>query len=184
MQGMILLDLGELKKKPIHEFERKLTEQFTALKVITGYEFDNQKLLLSYLGDWFSMSIRRNGCKLCSVEHNRLKSEYGSNVDSGKVFTLSLWDYHGTRSVFDIEFTVKSYYEPIPNDVLRKIEVELSNYSNGLIHCSDCDDLIKQTEIAGHHFAGSYCLDCWSGNKGMYKGKGGWWEVEKNETYE
>lgn len=47
MQGLILMGINEFSTTPICMFEKSLNEKFVALKVITGYSYDNRKLLVS-----------------------------------------------------------------------------------------------------------------------------------------
>jgi hypothetical protein len=71
-------------------------------------------------------------------------------------------------------------FEIEPNDYpsdefISWIEDTTSNYLKGLISCSDCGKMIKQSDIAGRYFAGIYCKDCWNKT---------WAKIAERETYD
>lgn len=184
MQSVIVIDYRDFEKTPIKEFERPLKEKFIALKVITGYNFDDGKLILSNLyGDWFSISIYRTGAVNGSIRHKELQKKFGDNVKLNYVYDISMWDYKGTTGLYNSEFVVESYDSFIPKDTIKQMIKLMEDYTKGIIPCSDCGNEIKLTEVSGSYFAGRYCKDCWLGNKGKHKDVGGWQKVESQETY-
>ena len=185
MEGMIIISRRELETLPIWEFEKPMKEKFIALKVITGYQFDNTKLLIKSGRDWFSLSIyRESGIGHHSIKHKELQKAFGTRVDLNKVYTITLWDYRGMEGLYVGEIVIESYDKPIPSTVVRDVEDTMELYSQGKITCADCGRIIERSEIAGHFFAGVYCDPCWLGRRGEHKGEGGRQAVEARETYE
>lgn len=185
MRGMIAIPLKALETLPVREFGKPMKEKFIALKVITGYEFDDAKLLITSEGDWFSLSVHREcGIGLQSIKHKELQKAFGARVDLNKVYKITLWDYRGVEGLYADEFVIESYDKPIPPTIARNVKDVMNLYSRGKILCADCERIIARSEIAGHFFAGVYCAACWLGRTGKHKGEGGWQAVEARETYE
>jgi len=185
MEGMIIISSRELETLPVWEFEKPMKEKFIALKVITGYQFDNTKLLISSGRDWFSLFVHReSGIGYGSIRHKELQKAFGAHVDLNKVYDITLWDYRGTEGLYSSDFVIEDYKKPIPPTIVHDVEATMELYSQGKITCADCGRIIDRSEIAGHFFAGVYCDPCWLGRTGKHKGKGGWQAVEACETYE
>lgn len=185
MKGSIIITENDLRSLPIFEFERPLDEKFVALKVITGYDYDDKHLLLDYGHHLFALHLGRTNAKRGSIAHDNFKAKFGTNVDLDKVYEVQVWDHNGNCSIHYATFRIYDWNQPIPQDYLKLFFDELDIYVNGNIRCSDCDKIIKRdTEIAGHYFAGRYCQQCWDGQTGQHKDKGGWSVVAERETYE
>lgn len=184
MKGMIAIPLKALETLPIREFEKPMKEKFIALKVITGYEFDDAKLLITSGGGWFSLSVHREcGIGLQSIKHKELQKAFGARVDLNKVYKITLWDYRGIEGLYAGEFVIESYDKSIPSTIVRDVKDAMELYSQGKITCADCRQTINRSEIAGRFFDTVYCAPCWLGKTGKYKGEGGWQAIEARETY-
>ena len=112
--------------------------------------------------------------------------KFGSKIDKfgSIVYKICLWDQTGTIAVgADCYFVVDSFEECIPKDIIDYLAKRMEMYSSGKIECSDCREEINISDVAGRYFAGSYCWKCWTGKQGKHKDKGGWCEVERNESY-
>lgn len=112
-----------------------------------------------------------------------MKKKFGDNVDVNKVYEISFWDYRGIESVYNEEFIIEDYKMSIPKQTTDRIRKILDEYSRGEINCSGCTKKIKRDDIAGHFYAASFCINCWLGKTGKYKGEGGWQAREKRESY-
>lgn len=189
MQGAIIIDYGEMGKLPIHELEKPLSEKFIALKVITGYGFDNTCARISDIfGNEYAFSLDRDRSKHGSIRYKELMKRFpdkvrGQTIDTHKVFYFHLWDYTGHRSLYTRIFWVDDYKKPIPDDVRMEYEAVMDKYSKGLMSCSDCGHEISNS-IKNQYFASRYCDDCWLGKTGKHKDQGGWKKVEANESYD
>lgn len=186
MKGLLIVSLSELRKLPITVYANEFEEKRIALKVITGYQFDNGVLAISNsYGDLYRFSVDKPNPKEGSLLYESFKELFGKDFQPRMVYTISVWDASGNNSIFyDKPFLVKSYNDPIPSEIVDKIDQLISDYSRGIFYCSDCGKPIKKEDIGGRFFAGRYCKDCWVGNTGTYKGKGGWKKRESEENYE
>lgn len=109
---------------------------------------------------------------------NQLGDEFQFGIYDGPLeykrrrYKLSVWDRSGRTSVFS---------KLIPED-LKDRENFISNlfditkdYTNGIIHCSDCDEIAKYTDVYKHkYFTGIYCDNCWNSK---------WKAIEAKENY-
>lgn len=183
MYGILVVDYLEFARLPIWEYERPMKEKSIALKVITGYQFDDQKLMVSsIMGNLYSLTITRESCQYGSFRHKKLQKHFGEQVDIGKTYSLHLWNITGGISLYGTTFTVKEYSDSIPTEVVQNVHRVMSEYESGLVMCSDCGN-ITDAHSGRQYFAGIYCSECWEGTKGTHQGKGGWREVEAKETY-
>jgi len=182
MYGAIIVDRQDLLSTPIVDFERKLKEKMVALKVITGYGFDDSNWMLVHELKFYALSLRRERCSLHTPRHKELKGIFGANVDTNKCYVLVAWADDGSQSVFHRLFTISDYKEPIPLEVLNELFGSLRLCGKGLVKCSDCGKECN-AKSGNRYFAGTYCDDCWLGRTGKYQGKKGWQEVERRETY-
>ena len=98
-------------------------------------------------------------------------------------YEVSVWDLKGWTSIYEKEFQSESCLVSMPIDIVKDIKDITKKYSEGKIKCSDCGKEIDKRDIGGRYFAGTYCKDCWLGNIGKYKGKGGWKYIESQESY-
>lgn len=182
MYGILVVDYMEFARIPIWEYERPMQEKGVALKVITGYGYDGLKLMvMSITGNLYSLMINRESCRHGSIRHKELQKMFGEGVDIGKTYTLNLWNVSGGTSLFGTAFTVKEYQDSIPNEVVKAVYQVMEEYEKGIVSCSDCGEKVQKSNR--QYFAGMYCEGCWEGTKGEKQGRGGWREVEANETY-
>ena len=185
MYGVIIIDQNEFSLMPIYHFEKKMREKHVAMKVITGYTFDNTHLCVSNMyGEWFSISVRRSQAVRGSIGYKKHQEMFGRNIDPGKVFELHAWDYRGLDSIYTRTFEIKDYDKPIPMEICRELFKSSEKYSKGFIRCSDCRKEIKIEDKGGCYFASTFCIDCWLGKRGKHKGNKGWQEIERRETYD
>ena len=183
MFGILVLDYMEFARLPIWEFERPMKEKFVALKTITGYGYDNEHLKIqSITGQLYSVMITRESCQWGSIRHKQLQGYFGERVEINKCYTLHLWDGRGCTSLFGTTFEIKDYNDALPEEVVKEVHRAISEFESGIVSCSDCGEP-TQTNSRRQYFAGIYCSECWKGTKGLHKDKGGWREVEANETY-
>lgn len=140
------------------------------------------KLLLKVLGNLFSIAIYKDQSQKGSINHKSYQKVFGIDVDLSKLWSIHLWDEGGHTAVHNEIFI--SLDNKIPKDTLNKIQEMVKKYSDGTVRCSDCKKWIDYEENARHrYFAGVYCPQCWIGDTGHNKDRGGWYEVEKKETY-
>jgi len=181
MYGILVIPHGEFERIPIYKFERELNEKRIALKVITGYQFDNTHYsTTSIRGTLFSFSVSRTQAKRGSMAHEELQETFGKSVDLGKVYEIRIWDGRGDLSVYHKTFIVNTYDDPIPPEIISSMKEKMELSEDGKYTCSDCGDI---TVPSGRYFASSFCKDCWYGAKGDHKDRGGWKKVEAEESY-
>jgi len=186
MKGYIVFDWHEFITTPIYQFFDPLDEKRIAMKVITGYKFDNEyyKFTNAY-GDLFSFSISKCGAEIGSIKHVELIEKFGKDVRLDKIYYINIWNGTGMDTIYKESFIIKNAFkDTIPEEIANKIDMLVCDYSRGIYYCNDCGKRITKKEIGGRYFAGKYCKDCWIGKTGTYKGKGGWQKLEKEETYE
>ena len=182
MYGGLFLTLQELEQS-IGGLIRILRERRIALKVITGYGFDNEhNFLTDICGKHYGFSVRQNKAAFNSIEYKRLTSKFGHPTLSS-YYEISVWNETGTASIFTDEWC-GSWNNGVPNNIIEKIEEVMQLYREGKIHCSDCQIVTPIDDYKRHYFAGRYCNNCWSGSTGTYKNIGGWCEIERKENYE
>lgn len=182
MYSIIVVDYIEFARLPIREYERPLKEKSIALKVITGYGFDDEKLKIqSITGNLYSLMIHRESCQHGSPRHKELQKHFGERVDIHKTYSLNLWNVTGGVALYGTAFTIKEYSDPIPHEVVKEVYRAMDEYEQGIVTCSDCRN--KTQKSNRQYFAGIYCPECWIGETGQHKGKGGWQQVEDKETY-
>jgi hypothetical protein len=185
MRGYLVLEINEIKDIKISHLELNSKwnkERAGAFKLITGYQYDNWSLILSNIyGDWFSFSIHAPNAPIGSINYKMFKTKY-KEFPSKRVIDVSLWDYKGTTILGKWEFTAK-LTETLPIEIIDSIALKTKKYSEGKVSCSDCLKEIDVGKHAGRYFAGIYCTECWLGETGKHKGRGGWKKVESLETY-
>lgn len=163
MYGIHVIDICELKKIPLCDFWNKFEQIRIAMKFITGNQHDNGQLKLENNGNMFAFALFKK-----------------TKMDE---YDVSVWDLKGYVSIYSRNFESESCLVPIPIDIIKEIDDITKKYSKGIIKCSDCEKEIEEKEIGGNYFAGTYCKDCWLGNTGEKKGKGGWEYIESQESY-
>jgi len=189
MHGAIIIDHAEFARMPISELEKPLHEKCVAIKVITGYGFDNKKTRISNIyGHEFAFGLYRQKAAMGSIRYKEFMKLFpdavrGQTIDVWHIFEFQLWDYTGTRSIYQKLFWIESHSDPIPREVMTEIDNAMQKYSDGKLNCSDCGKNID-IDTNNRYFAGSYCDDCWLGRTGKYKDGGGWQKIEAEETYD
>jgi len=164
MYGIIVINIHELRTMPVYRFGGDLKKIEIAMKVITQEHFDNPHLMLSNTcGDLFSLAV------------------YKQNTVYD--YEISIWDYKGLPSVYVNKFHIDNSGDPIPKNIINELQVVTERYSKGFVKCSDCKKEISIENAGGRYFAGIYCIDCWLGNTGEKKEKGGWKYIESQENY-
>jgi hypothetical protein len=184
MYAILVLDYLEFAKLPVWEFERPMKEKAVALKVITGYQFDDEKLKIQSLtGNLYSLMITRESCQWGSPRHKELQGHFGKQVEIGKCYTLHLWDSRGCTSLYGTTFQISDYNDTLPKEVVNDINRAIREFEKGEVSCSDCGNT-TDANSGRRYFAGIYCPECWIGETGQHAKKGGWQEVEHKETYD
>jgi hypothetical protein len=163
MYGAIIIPFHEFRKMQICNLASNgkfLKERRIAMKVITGYAFDNDHNYIDYpiVGALFSFYM--------GFPEFEPKTKH-------KTCVINIWSLCGDH-LFGEKITVKSINDTISADCLKRIDKCLNDYMRGFINCSDCKKQIKKSDIAGRYFAGVYCKDCWEGK---------WEATEAKETY-
>ena len=191
MYGAIILSLNEISNMntgKLMSSGRFLDDRFRAIKIITGYEFDNQSLYLSNIyGDYYSIYFHEEKPQHGSISYKKYSKMFNDNLSLSHVVCVSLWNQNGGIALFSKVFLVKSFIDKLPKDIIKQIEDVSENYSRDReVACSDCGIKIhhKTKEIGGHYFAGIYCVTCWLGSSGKHKDRGGWKAVEAKESYD
>jgi len=165
MYGILVIDIFEIKTMPVYKFGKDLKKIGIAMKVITQERFDNDHLMLkNVFGDLFLLAV------------------YKQNTVYD--YEINIWGYKGLPSIYVKKFHIDNFNDPIPKDVINELQATVDRYSKGFIKCSDCKNEIKINDAGGRYFAGIYCEDCWLGNTGEKKGKGGWKYIESQESYD
>lgn len=139
--GAVIIYSQELRNAPVDELVKFLDEKQAKLKTLFGkesYEYTGSPLVCHY-GHLFAFLI----------------SVWNKRVD------VHFWDDQGGSSVYGWEGEVENTSEPLPAEVLKKINERLDEFNDGWIRCSHCGERIKRTEVAGHFYAGVYCSYCW-----------------------
>ena len=188
MKAAIIISHGEMRTLPFRELLKPLREKCVALKVVTGYGFDNTDTRISDIyGFNFKFSLHSTKPKIGSPLYKQYMKMFpdkvrGKTIRTENIFNLSVWDVTGGRAVFSTTFWIDDFKEPIPVEVRKGYESAMDDFRKGSLKCSDCG---KPTEANTHnrYFAGSYCDDCWLGRTGKHKDGGGWQKVEANESY-
>lgn len=121
------------------------------------------------------ISVRRTFCG--TNRNTNVYIEYNGELFSvgaygGDTFYFHLWADDGLISV--VEKTASPQEVPTKEWIAEVIGL-LDEYMDGYIRCSDCGNKIKQEEVAGRFFAGSYCTECWRRK---------WKAVADAETYD
>ena len=157
--------MNELREMPVYKFGGDLKKIEIAMKVITQERFDNSHLMLSNTyGDLFSLAI------------------YKQNTVYD--YEINIWDYKGLPSIYVNKFHIDNFNDSIPENIINELQILTEKYSKGFVQCSDCKKEINIKKVGGRFFAGIYCEDCWLGNTGEKKGKGGWKYIESQESYD
>lgn len=158
MIGHLQVPQQMLMKKPLWYFEGNNKEgvqkMFKKLKKMTGYQYDNTHLQWSNIfGEMFTFSV----------------------YVSGDTWSISVWDHTGGTSVCELsQPIVDKETDTLSQENYNKLSEETKAYTRGMTKCSGCKEEIKQDDIAGRYFAGTYCEGCWEGK---------WKAIEAEETY-
>ena len=172
MYAGLIIPIHEFEKMRIGDLLKPFNEKLVALKVITGYTYDNPH---TYFEDGHG-----NLFKFLFIIHNKPK-----NIIT---FSINLYTQTGVTILNEFIFEKHSnsnwHLEIIPKDVVVNICKTIDDYNHGKIKCADCGEIVdKKDGIGGHYFASAYCKGCWKGEKGNYKDRSGWSAVEAKENY-
>ncbi|KKK73003.1 hypothetical protein LCGC14_2898200, partial [marine sediment metagenome] len=157
---------------------RYLKDRFRAIKLITGYEWDNTHLYLKNThGDLYAISFNEIGCPNGSINYKKYSKLFHDNLMSNNIVEFHIWTQGGTCTIYGKVFMIKSFISCIPESIMVNIKDSVNSYSKDkTLSCSDCGVKIhhKTDEVGGHYFAGIYCNSCWNRH---------WKAVEAKETY-
>lgn len=135
-------------------------------------ELDN--IIDSYI-EWrneaFGINIGHSCVKLAALDMEFAFSVTGS---------FTIWDSNGSTTLGAYSIDVSS---PPTSEFIEWLYKIIDDYSNGILHCSDCGKPLSNGEYAGRYFgeyagryfAGIYCKDCWNKT---------WRAIEAAEDYE
>jgi hypothetical protein len=185
MVGVIVIDWNHFTQTPIYLFGKPLKEVGVALKVATGYQYDNEHFRVAFERAEFAFSILQEMAALGSPRYKEIVASVpGAHLgpNGGNAYTLRLWNFEGVEALFEKTFACECG-SPLPADVSREAAEALRLYGGGIRTCSDCGSRTNANS-GRHYFAGIYCQACWEGSAGQHKGRGGWKKVEANETYD
>lgn len=147
MYGAIVIEQDNLLKYSISELRNGFDEIRIAMKVITGYQYDNGKVLWTNIyGDPFSIMVS--------------ETKKGKSIKDESDYMLSVWLFNGSFSLGEKPFKAK-YNNKLPADVYKWLMNITENFHNGLFNCSGCQEKTLISEIAGQFYAGRYCKKCW-----------------------
>lgn len=114
--------------------------------------------------DWMIEKVFDKDVKYSTYESVRLdrRGQYiavGLTYRKDSGYSLNCWDLKG-HAYPDIYLGVVSKEE-----IRKEIDIlvlRLWLYSDeDMVPCSSCDTVISRRNVAGRHFAGGYCADCW-----------------------
>jgi hypothetical protein len=160
MYGAIVIEQNNILKYEIYELERGFNEIRIAMKAITGYQYDNSKLIWTNIyGDPYSIMVTKT----------KKPKFAGEEAD----YCLHVWLFNESFSIGDKPFRAK-YDDKLPSDVYKWLKDITENFHNGLFNCSGCKKKILISEISGQFYAGRYCKECW---ESKYKA------IEAKENY-
>lgn len=77
-----------------------------------------------------------------------------SVADTGEKYVKSAWLSRGSEAVY-----MEHIEEMTPCQAFAHL---CDMVDQGLHHCSKCGAILKDKDIAGRHFAGVYCKECWT----------------------
>lgn len=163
MYGIHVIDIYELNEIPLCDYWNKFKSIETAMKLITGGK-NSGELKLKNRGNLFAFALYK-----------------GTKMND---YDVTVWDLTGTVFLYNKKFQSESCLVSIPMDIIKEIEDVTQKYINGKMKCSDCGKEINEKKAGGHYFAGTYCQDCWLGNTGKHREKGGWKYIESQESYD
>jgi len=173
MYGAIIIT--EYETMPIWEYEKPLKEKLIALKVITGYQWDNEHKFLFFNGQLYAFSLCRSQANPSSPAQKEHAKEFNIGWhQEDHVYSLTLWDVTGNQTIYSNEWYHPNYDQPIPRKIIQEMESAVANYETNKIRCSDCG-AETNADTRRRYFAGTYCEKCWEGK---------WKEIEAKETYD
>jgi hypothetical protein len=150
MKAIILVSLSELAKTKLCDIVgKKYNEIGIALKVVTGYEFDNNKTLFQNgYGDWFSFSVYKIKAPHGSINYKKFSKKLsGFNPPDYEAYEISVWDYKGTSSLGS-KYFVARFDDYIPSSIITFIKNLSNEFTKGYINCSDCGKQVLTNDIA------------------------------------
>ncbi len=181
MYGAIIIDYDEFQRNEIKDIctdGKDMKEKMTAVKVITGYRFDNSHFMISNIfGDLFAYMLSQ--VKITDKESQEIHAKYNSSESLKKhKYILSIWNSAGSTSIYTSNSWIQDYDKPIDREIYKKAKQYMEDYSQGIFRCSRCEVQIKNKR--NRYFAGIYCDKCWNDDsKGMSLK-----EQERRETYD
>jgi hypothetical protein len=185
MVGVIVIDWNHFTQAPIYLFGKPLKEVGIALKVATGYQYDNEHFRVAFERAEFAFNVQQETAALGSPKYKEIVASVpGAHLgpNGGNAYTLRLWNFEGVEALFEKTFACE-YDKPVPVEVCSEAAEALRLYGRGIRDCSDCGSR-TDAKSDRRYFAGIYCVPCWTGAAGQHKGHGGWKEVEAKETYD
>lgn len=184
MKAAVIVEWNHFCSAPIFQFGKPLEETRIALKVATGYEYDNRHNRVYFSRHEFSFNVTMETASSGSPRYREITKLAGAHAgpNGSNVYTLVFWNFEGVEHLFESMFTCEPD-DHIPSDVTKAARACLEQYSRGVRSCSDCG---AETEAGAsrRYFAGIYCEPCWAGSQGKHAGRGGWKAMEAAETYE
>lgn len=186
LRGALILDVSSLSSLPIWWWWKRHRELSVALKVVTGDRYDNSRTRLTNIfGEEFAIQVHTprewgHGSPFAKS----LRKKFGKLPIRGEVHEIYLWDHRGLTSVFESGTFLAKGADPIPEEIVTQMKSAMEDFTSGTLACSDCRQQFKRDDSGGRYFAGVYCHDCWDGETGQHKGRGGWKAVEAKETYD
>lgn len=183
-KAAIILEWNHFCSAPIYQFGKPLDELRIALKVATGYEYDNDHNRVYVGRHEFSFNVTMETADFSSPRYREITKLPGAHAGprGSNVYTLRLYNFEGVEHLFERMFVCEPG-DAIPSVVTGAAREALDKYSQGLRSCSDCGEM-TDAKAPRKYFAGVYCEACWKGSKGQHAGRGGWKAVEAAETYE
>lgn len=155
----LILDYMTFPKTRICWFLEDMEELRKAQKKLFDYRWDNHhEFVTNIYGQMFAFN----------VYHDKPRN----------TVRVSFWDQIGTVSLGGFSFVVIDLSKSINDlavDSWRNMLKRMDQYTQGIIHCSDCEKEISLLPHRQAYFAGRYCDDCWNSK---------WKAIEAAESYE
>lgn len=168
MYGAIIIEIGEMhtmKVSALHSNGRYLKDRFNAIKIITGYKWDNTHLYLkNTYGDLYAISFCELKCPHGSPNHEKYSKLFNTNLALKNVVDVHIRTQGGTVSIYNRVFLVDSFLLNVPPKTMIEIKNAVDGYSKDkTLPCSDCGVEMhhKTDEVGGNYFAGICCNKCW-----------------------
>lgn len=141
-------------------------EIFDEMKRLSVSFKELDDIINSYI-EWrnevFGINIGHSCVKLTALDMTFAFSVTG-------IFTI--WDSNGSTTLGSYSIDV---YAPPTSEFIDWLSHIIDDYSNGILHCSDCGKPFPKDEPQGRYFAGVFCKDCWNRT---------WRAIEAAEDYE